>query len=421
MRFLRVFLTTFVMGVLSHAVQAGEWSEESAKAAAPQAAAAPALADASVQKTGATSSSPAAVSSAPATSGRIKKAGVKTGKPGGFVPKKVMKDQPALSMPPASPAAASASTAPASGDVSSLPGMSPASAKQEKDADAVRAAALKTLRGETGAAPAPAAPEKAVAAASMPEPAQPVMAAPADGKKISAPEKASMPDADSAGSSPSSGYSVRKGDSLSKLALRYYGAAGDWPRIWEANRSGVRNPHLIYPDQRLALPGMAAKPAEPAVEEIPAPEPEMMASAPAEAVAQEPAQGLVEAPAVAEPVPQKSAPAARYASGGENFLMDAKWAGDGRIVGDPEKKTMLSQFDTVYLDIGASSGVRPNVRGGIYRKGRRVRTPGRRAQYMVRRVGTLQVMGQVGDESSTAMVVNSVEPIQVGDIVKLEE
>jgi nucleoid-associated protein YgaU len=50
-------------------------------------------------------------------------------------------------------------------------------------------------------------------------------------------------------------YTVVAGDSLSKIAKRYYGDANQWRRIHEANRDQVTNPDLIHPGQRLKIPG----------------------------------------------------------------------------------------------------------------------------------------------------------------------
>ena len=51
-------------------------------------------------------------------------------------------------------------------------------------------------------------------------------------------------------------YTVVAGDSLSKIAKRYYGDANKWPRIHEANRDQISNPDLIHPGQRLKIPGV---------------------------------------------------------------------------------------------------------------------------------------------------------------------
>lgn len=49
-------------------------------------------------------------------------------------------------------------------------------------------------------------------------------------------------------------YTVVKGDSLSKIAQREYGAAGKWRTIYEANRDQIKDPDLIYPGQVLTIP-----------------------------------------------------------------------------------------------------------------------------------------------------------------------
>jgi nucleoid-associated protein YgaU len=50
-------------------------------------------------------------------------------------------------------------------------------------------------------------------------------------------------------------YTVVAGDSLSKIAKRFYGDANKWQRIHEANRDLIKNPDLIYPGQKLRIPG----------------------------------------------------------------------------------------------------------------------------------------------------------------------
>jgi len=49
-------------------------------------------------------------------------------------------------------------------------------------------------------------------------------------------------------------YLVVSGDSLSKIAKREYGDAQQWPRIYEANRTLIKDPDLIYPGQQLRIP-----------------------------------------------------------------------------------------------------------------------------------------------------------------------
>ncbi|HEY1013007.1 MAG TPA: LysM peptidoglycan-binding domain-containing protein [Herpetosiphonaceae bacterium] len=49
-------------------------------------------------------------------------------------------------------------------------------------------------------------------------------------------------------------YTVVGGDSLSKIAKRFYGDAMQWKKIYEANRDKISNPDLIHPGQVFIIP-----------------------------------------------------------------------------------------------------------------------------------------------------------------------
>jgi len=49
-------------------------------------------------------------------------------------------------------------------------------------------------------------------------------------------------------------YEVRSGDSLWKIAERFYSTGEKWIRIFEANTDKINNPDLIYPYQRFTIP-----------------------------------------------------------------------------------------------------------------------------------------------------------------------
>ena len=59
----------------------------------------------------------------------------------------------------------------------------------------------------------------------------------------------------SGGGSGGRTYTVKSGDTLSKIAKEVYGDASQWKKIAEANKAAVPNPDLIHPGQELTIPG----------------------------------------------------------------------------------------------------------------------------------------------------------------------
>jgi len=53
---------------------------------------------------------------------------------------------------------------------------------------------------------------------------------------------------------PTQFYTVKKGDSLSKIAKALMGDGNKWPKLFEANKEVIKNPDLIYPGQQLRIP-----------------------------------------------------------------------------------------------------------------------------------------------------------------------
>jgi len=53
-------------------------------------------------------------------------------------------------------------------------------------------------------------------------------------------------------------YTVKSGDSLSKIAKAHYGDAMKYPVIFEANKPQLTDPDKIYPGQVLRIPPLEA-------------------------------------------------------------------------------------------------------------------------------------------------------------------
>ena len=49
-------------------------------------------------------------------------------------------------------------------------------------------------------------------------------------------------------------YTIASGDSLSKIAKKFYGNAMDYPKLFDANREVIKDADLIYPGQKIRIP-----------------------------------------------------------------------------------------------------------------------------------------------------------------------
>jgi len=49
-------------------------------------------------------------------------------------------------------------------------------------------------------------------------------------------------------------YTVKKGDSLSKIAKRYYGDPMKYKQLFEANRPLLKDPNKVFPGQQIRIP-----------------------------------------------------------------------------------------------------------------------------------------------------------------------
>ena len=61
--------------------------------------------------------------------------------------------------------------------------------------------------------------------------------------------------------SGSTEHVVKAGDTLSHLALQYYGNARKWQQIYEANKETMKNPNYIYIGQKVLVPADTGGPA----------------------------------------------------------------------------------------------------------------------------------------------------------------
>lgn len=53
---------------------------------------------------------------------------------------------------------------------------------------------------------------------------------------------------------PQKFHIVSKGETLSKISYKYYGSAGKWQKIFNANRETIKDPDKVTPGTKLIIP-----------------------------------------------------------------------------------------------------------------------------------------------------------------------
>jgi len=182
-------------------------------------------------------------------------------------------------------------------------------------------------------------------------------------------------------------YEVKMGDCLHEIANRYYDDPSLWRNIWAYNKY-IKNPHWIFPGDDLIIPIYRK-----VTEEKP----------------QEPEVKL-----------EELEPGIEYER--DIFIAPPDFGFDGCIAGVKEKKFMTAYGDTVFIDLGKSQQVKPKTRYGIYREKEEVIHPrtGEVMGIMVEKIGVLEVTSDIEENSSTAVIIDSRKPIEIGDSIKLQ-
>ena len=212
-------------------------------------------------------------------------------------------------------------------------------------------------------------------------------------------------------------YVVKKGDTLWGISRDLLQDPLLWPRLWEKNPA-VKDPNLIYPGDRLTLPGkeiappLAVEPpkAEPAKEKAEAPPaapPEAPKPAPAPAVARP-----VEPPA---PLFSRDAVVCSPALTTEAMVDNV---GIGSIVRSVDNRTLISMEDTVGVGVNANVVLNPGDRLAVVRPAQRLIHP--RTGLPISRV--LYILGlvevkEVRDRVVLGRVSYSCGAMTIGDLV----
>ena len=200
-------------------------------------------------------------------------------------------------------------------------------------------------------------------------------------------------------------YIVKKGDTLWGLSDRFIKDPYYWPDLWAKNTDEIKNPHFIFPGEKLKIyPDRIEvvtqeKGAEAAA--VSAVKREMPASA-----------AQPQSKPVEEPVTQERT---FTVYGGEGFIAGSKFKPCGFVIAGQHSRQIFAEEDVVYTDIGTVNGGRVGDRFTIFKNYGAVSHPltNQILGYRTAPLGTLQLT-QMEEKTSKALITSSFMEIEPG-------
>ncbi|MBN1550161.1 LysM peptidoglycan-binding domain-containing protein [bacterium] len=210
-------------------------------------------------------------------------------------------------------------------------------------------------------------------------------------------------------------HDVVPGDCLWFISKQYLNDPFLWPLIWEENLDTIQNPHLIFPGQKVKLPGGTIVTTGEVITPIstePSEATELDQEAEfAEELTDEASQKRI------KPYPVTSE---------TNIIASGYIAKDikegPKVVGANTESFDLSSRDIVYLDGGSDKGLEPDQDLFVLRKMHKVVHPitGKNLGWMIHVVAEAKTLC-INDDNASAILGTSYHPVLRGDFVVPKE
>ena len=193
-------------------------------------------------------------------------------------------------------------------------------------------------------------------------------------------------------------YVVRQGDTLWAVSGHFYHDPFLWPFVW-ANNPYIDNPHWIFPGNRIFLADAPWLP-----------------------------QGLAGFPgtesAIGEAIVRQGGVRVPESVADTSVVCDEPMKPQGWVVASDDDGVMLYAGETVYLNMVHMNEVAEGDTYQVLRKGRELKHPntGKKVGTLYHVLGYAKVLDP-GDTTgiTTARLVNSNDPIQIGDFLRKHE
>lgn len=200
-------------------------------------------------------------------------------------------------------------------------------------------------------------------------------------------------------------YTIRKGDTLWDISSEKLKDPYQWPHLWKANPK-IRNPHLIYPGQKLNIPDEYLRKGElPGKEDAGA----------------DRKQGKVIIPETLEPkrIPLQEQ---EYLVPPEIFLTSGfisnEITREGEVKGESFNRNLMGRGDTVYIALNKNRGIESGTRYYVISKPEKVLHPttGNTLGFYAKIKGLLETTGDDNGKQS-ARIQESYDEILEEDIL----
>ncbi len=196
---------------------------------------------------------------------------------------------------------------------------------------------------------------------------------------------------------------VEKGDTLWDLSAKNLQNPYLWPQIWDQNRY-ILDSHWIYPGDPIVLPAPEVVPEKPA---------------PVAEAAGGGEEGGAEAETEPPPAPPKEYPIGdRHDVYCAPYIQNEPAAASPLIAGAEDEAMGLGQGNIVYVNAGSADGLKPGDKFAILRDRGEVKHPATKEKlgHRIDRMGELTVIA-VQEQSATAEITFSCEDINRGDTI----
>lgn len=200
-------------------------------------------------------------------------------------------------------------------------------------------------------------------------------------------------------------YVVKKGDTLWGLSERFMKDPNYWPDLWGRNPNYIKNPHFIFPGQKLRI--------FPDRIEI-ADDSNKVESPTVAAVAESKSSDVPPAPVQEQP--EKVVEERRFVvTGGEGFIAGSEFKPSGFVIAGQHNRHMYAADDVIYTDIGSDQGGKAGSRFTAFKRHGAISHPvtNQILGYRVVPLGSIQLT-ELAARSSKGLITESFLEIEPG-------